>query len=188
MESQRSVESEPQDSDQGRIVGEEEQCLARVLGHLDARKPRESERPPIDYHSQRLGLRDEIAVARLEDVPPLVEQMERLQMLAAHQSTVTESYIDPKSPYFGRLVLEENGRRREVLIGRGTYLDTKSGVRIVDGRDAPGRRPDYPPAGGDDHEQGLGGPGGTRRGGARRNHQMLGRSLTHNNQPTRPLR
>ena len=177
MESQRSVESEPQDSDQGRIVGEEEQCLARVLGHLDARKPRESERPPIDYHSQMLGLRDEIAVARLEDVPPLVEQMERLQMLAAHQSTVTESYIDPKSPYFGRLVLEENGRRREVLIGRGTYLDTKSGVRIVDWRDAPVSRLYYRHDEGDGYDEVFGGREVTGEVVTRRSLSIVERSL-----------
>lgn len=157
MESQSPVENHPETPEQHRVVSEEEQCLERVLGHLDARKPRDSERPPIDYQSQMLGLRDEIAVARLEDVPPLVEQMERLQMLAAHQSTSTESYVDPKSPYFGRLVLEENGKRREVLIGRGTYLDTKSGVRIVDWRDAPVSRLYYRYDEGDEYDEVFGG-------------------------------
>lgn len=157
MESQSPVENPAAPSEPDRIVGEEEQCLTRVLEHLDARKPRDSERPPIDYQTQMLGLRDEIAVARLEDVPPLVEQMERLQVLAAHQSTSTESYVDPKSPYFGRMLLEENGKRREVLIGRGTYLDTKSGVRIVDWRDAPVSRLYYRYDEGDEYDEVFGG-------------------------------
>lgn len=157
MESQSPVENPAAPSEPDRIVGEEEQCLTRVLGHLDARRPRDSERPPIDYQTQMLGLRDEIAVARLEDVPPLVEQMERLQVLAAHQSTSTESYVDPKSPYFGRMLLEENGKRREVLIGRGTYLDTKSGVRIVDWRDAPVSRLYYRYDEGDEYDEVFGG-------------------------------
>ncbi|MCE7890150.1 MAG: DNA helicase UvrD [Sorangiineae bacterium PRO1] len=157
MQSQSSVEPEGKDPEQSPIVGEEEQCLERVLGHLDGRKARESERPPIDYESQMLALRDEIAVARLEDVPPLVEQMERLQVLAAHQSTSTESYVDAKSPYFGRMVLEEGERRREVLIGRGTYLDTKSGVRIVDWRDAPVSRLYYRYDEGDEYDEVFGG-------------------------------
>jgi len=157
VETETRVESDARDPEERRIVGEEEQCLTRVLGHLDQRKSRESERPPIDYESQMLALRDEIAVARLEDVPPLIEQMERLQVLAAHQSTSSESWVDPKSPYFGRMVLEESGRRREVLIGRGTYLDTKSGIRIVDWRDAPVSRLYYRYDEGDEYDEVFGG-------------------------------
>lgn len=157
MQTESRIDSEGQDPEERRIVGEEETCLGRVLEHLERRKTRESERPPIDYESQMLALRDEIAVARLEDVPPLIEQMERLQVLAAHQSTSTESYVDPKSPYFGRLVLEESGKRREVLIGRGTYLDTKSGVRIVDWRDAPVSRLYYRYDEGDEYDEVFGG-------------------------------
>jgi DNA helicase II / ATP-dependent DNA helicase PcrA len=128
-----------QDAEADRIVEEEQRCLRRVLEHLAGRAQRRSDRPSanIDYESQMIALRDEIGVARLEDVPPLVEQMERLQMLAAHRREQTESHVDPRSPYFGRMVLEESGRRREVLIGRSTYLDTQSGIRIVDWRDAP---------------------------------------------------
>jgi len=146
-----------QDPEGARVIAEEEQCLTRVLGHLDARKTRDSERPSIDYESQMLALRDEIAVARLEDVPPLVEQMERLQVLAAHQNSASESHVDARSPYFGRMVLEEAGRRREVLIGRGTYLDTKSGVRIVDWRDAPVSRLYYRYDEGDEYDEVFGG-------------------------------
>jgi DNA helicase-2/ATP-dependent DNA helicase PcrA len=156
VQTESPVETTPEEAEQRRIVAEEEQCLGRVLEHLAGRKSRESERPPIDYHSQMLALRDEIAVARLEDVPPLIEQMERLEMLAAHQSTTTESWVDPKSPYFGRLVLEESGRRREVLIGRGTHLDTKSGVRIVDWRDAPVSRLYYRYDEGDEYDEVFG--------------------------------
>lgn len=131
--------SESRDPELERVVAEEERCLRRVLDHLAERAARRPERgtAAIDYESQMLALRDEIATARLEDVPPLVEQMERLQMLAAHRREQVEGFVDPRSPYFGRMVLEENGRRREVLIGRSTYLDTQSGIRIVDWRDAP---------------------------------------------------
>lgn len=156
-----SVSREPrettaQDPELDRIVGEEEACLERVLVHLDARRPRSSERPPIDYESQMIGLRDEIAAARLEDIPPLVEQMERLQMLAAHQRESTESHVDVRSPYFGRLVLREREREREVLIGRGTYLDTQSGIRIVDWRDAPVSRLYYRYGEGDEYDEVFG--------------------------------
>lgn len=123
-----------------RIVREESECLARVQRHLAERRTATAstgERALADYDREMLALRDEIAAARLEDVPPLLEEMERLQHLSRRKRDTVEGYVDPLSPYFGRMVLQEGERRREVLIGRGTYLDTKSAVRIVDWRDAP---------------------------------------------------
>jgi DNA helicase-2/ATP-dependent DNA helicase PcrA len=144
------------DAEMDRIVREEEQCLARVLSRLAVRASRRPE--PVyseysDYDAQLLALRDELACARLEDVPPLVEQMDRLQSLAARRREVVDSHVDAKSPYFGHLVLEEGGRRREVLIGRGTFLDTTSGVRVVDWRDAPVSRLYYRYEEGDDYDE-----------------------------------
>jgi DNA helicase II / ATP-dependent DNA helicase PcrA len=119
------------------IVGEEERCLARVAAHVETRPAVRETRRVIDYDRQLIDLRDQIAQARLEDVPPLLETMERLQNLAARQGQSTIGHIDPKSPYFGRMVLRENGKNREILIGRSTYVDTRASVRIVDWRDAP---------------------------------------------------
>ncbi|HEX5658390.1 MAG TPA: DNA helicase UvrD, partial [Polyangiales bacterium] len=126
-----------QDGERERIVGEEEKVLARVQKHLQNREMRRPTQPLIDYDKELLVLRDAINEARLEDIPPLLEEMERLQGVAARRAEVTESHIDPKSPYFGRLVLREGQQKREILIGRGTYLDSRTGVRIVDWRDAP---------------------------------------------------
>ena len=102
-------------------------------------------------------LRDQINEARLEDVPPLIEEMERLQQVAARRAKVTEGIVDAGSPYFGRLVLEEEERRREVLIGKSTFLDPKTGVRIVDWRDAPVSRIYYRYEEGDDYDENFGG-------------------------------
>lgn len=143
-----------------RIVGEEEQCLERILAHVEQRRCTPAERPltASDYDAQLLALRDELSTARLEDVPPLLEQMERLQSLAdQRRKEQSQGNIDTRSPYFGRMVLEENSRRREVLIGRGTYLDTKAGIRIVDWRDAPVSRLYYRYQEGDDYNEIFGG-------------------------------
>jgi DNA helicase II / ATP-dependent DNA helicase PcrA len=148
--------SAPADPELERVVAEEEACLQRVLEHLRLRKARPSERPPVDYDAELLSLRDQIATARLEDVPPLVEQMERLQSLAARRREIAEGHVDARSPYFGHLVLQEGNRRREVLIGRTTYLDTQSGVRIVDWRDAPVSRLYYRYDEGDEYEETFG--------------------------------
>lgn len=145
-----------EDTELARVVREEEHCLDRILTHVEERRFRKPERREVDYDSQLLALRDEIGSARLEDIPPLLEQMERLQGISARQRQLTEGFVDPQSPYFGRMVLNENDRRREVLIGRSTYLDSKAGVRIVDWRDAPVSRLYYRYAEGDQYEETFG--------------------------------
>ncbi len=155
-----TTNSEPgtTDPDRDRIVAEEQTCLDRVLEHVATRRAPKVQHDIADYDARLLDLRDQIAQARLEDVPPLVQEMERLQVLAARlRDATTEVQIDANSPYFGRLVLEENGRKREVLIGRGTYLDTQAGIRIVDWRDAPVSRLFYRYDEGADYDEEFGG-------------------------------
>jgi DNA helicase-2/ATP-dependent DNA helicase PcrA len=153
-------QSSPDDAEMTGIVAEEQRCLDRVEVCLAQRAQHKVERREVDYDSQLLELRDEIATARLEDVPPLLEQMERLQVQAAaarqRQQEQTDEHIDPRSPYFGRMVLRESGREREILVGRSTYLDSKSNLRIVDWRDAPVSRLYYRYAEGDEYEEVFG--------------------------------
>jgi DNA helicase II / ATP-dependent DNA helicase PcrA len=146
---------QPEDPDLVAVVGEEEKCLDRVATHVRGR-PSQAARRLIDYDRQLIDLRDQIAQARMEDVPPLLEQMERLQNLAARQGQSTAGHVDAKSPYFGRMVLRENERNREILIGRSTYVDTRAGVRIVDWRDAPISRLYYRYNEGDSYEEVFG--------------------------------
>lgn len=147
--------ADPEDEELHRIVAEEQRCLDRILGFLETARSR-PRRQSIDYDSQLLALRDQIAASRMEDVPPLLEQMERLQGLATRQRELTEGHVDPRAPYFARMVLKENGRTREVLIGRSTYVDSGASVRIVDWRDAPVSRLFYRYAEGDEYEETFG--------------------------------
>ena len=145
------------DADRDRIVSEEQECFNRVLAHLDTKVPTRCKALPKAYDRDLVDLRDQIANARLEDVPPLIEQMERLQSLAARRiSSNAGALVDRKSPYFGHLRLEEGARRREVFIGRSTYLDTDSGIRIVDWRDAPVSRLFYRYEEGDNYDEVFG--------------------------------
>ena len=137
-----------------RIVQEELRVLARVQKHLANRPLRRTGR--VDYDNELVALRDQIAEARLEDVPALVAQMERLQQVAARRADVNTGEVDVGSPYFGRLVLHEGNRNREVLIGRATYLDSRTGVQIVDWRDAPVSRVYYRYEEGDDYDEVFG--------------------------------
>lgn len=147
---------EHRDEEMESIVSEEQRVLNRVLKHLVTRARR---RPSgrIDYDEELVSLRDQISEARLEDVPALVAQMERLYQVAARRADVTEGQVDADSPYFGRIVLQEGERKREVLIGRATYLDPKTGVQIVDWRDAPVSRVYYRYDEGDDYDEHFGG-------------------------------
>ncbi len=144
------------DEDLNRISAEEERVLARVQKLVATRELHVST-GTIDYDAELLALRDQINEARLEDIPPLIEEMERLAEVAARRAKVTQGVVDPRSPYFGRMVLEEDDRRREVLIGRSTYLHPPTGIRIVDWRDAPVSRLYYRYDEGDAYEEEFGG-------------------------------
>src|ERR1700755_929097 len=93
------------DNELEQIVDEESRGLARVQKTLANRPIRRTGR--IDYDNELVTLRDQIAEARLEDVPALVAQMERLQQVAIRRADVTNGDVDAGSPYFGRMVLLE---------------------------------------------------------------------------------
>lgn len=122
------------------IPREEEALLEKVKTSL-AEGARAAARDEASYDVELLSLRDQIADARLEDVPALVADMERLQGVAARRAEARGAMVDPRAPYFGhmRMVEQRRGKthEREVLIGKATFVDPKSGVRIVDWRHAP---------------------------------------------------
>src|SRR3954465_6797226 len=118
-EASNSIPRAPEpDSERDAIVSEELACLERVQTHLRERAQRGSDRPAAassaDYEVRLLDLRDQISSARMEDVPPLVQEMERLQSLMVHRRDTAAVTVDQRSPYFGRLVIEEGAKKREV--------------------------------------------------------------------------
>lgn len=138
------------------IVEEESALLERVLGHLRTVTPPRAA-STVNFEEQMLDLRDQIASARLEDAPALIQQMERLQGIAARRAENVVEPVDPKSPYFGHLKLRETGRGvRDVLIGKTTHIDGAAGVRIVDWRHAPVSQIYYRYEEGTDYEETFG--------------------------------
>src|SRR2546423_4604708 len=107
------------------IPAQEEALLARVRETLKKRArtgvsgagvevastPREG--ASDGYDDRLVALRDEIGDARLEDVPQLVAEMERLRQVSLTRMDVGTMRVDPASPYFGHL------RLRESVPGRG---------------------------------------------------------------------
>ena len=122
------------DPEARKILNEEEKTLARVREALAAATKSHVRR---DYDAELIELRDAMNEARMEDVPALLAEMERLREVANRRAEVTVGKVDADNPYFGHLKLTEGGRVRDVLIGNSTYVDTDNGVRVVDWRDAP---------------------------------------------------
>jgi DNA helicase-2/ATP-dependent DNA helicase PcrA len=137
------------------IVGEEQQLLAVVLRKLDGgttRKPRLQ----VDDASALIELRDALAEAKPEDQGSILEQMHRIEALSRQRGKGDNPPVDRKSPYFGHLRLEENGKRRDVLIGARSFVEPGGGVQIVDWRNAPVSRLFYRYEEGDLYEERLG--------------------------------
>ncbi|WP_394829139.1 3'-5' exonuclease [Pendulispora albinea] len=142
-----------------RVVREELKLLATVqdaLGsgasaNMSALRGRELD------DARLLELREDVAVAKPEDLPALFEQMHHLGSLRAQRGKGVAGSVDAKNPYFGHLRLEEGGKRRDILIGAKSYVDSSSGIKIVDWRQAPVSRIYYRYREGDDYEETLGG-------------------------------
>src|SRR5262245_7329897 len=91
-EEARDDQRDTADPELVRIVDEESRVLARVQKHLANRPLRRTGR--TDYDNELVTLRDQIGEARLEDVPALVAQMERLQQVAARRADVHTGDVD----------------------------------------------------------------------------------------------
>ena len=164
------------DEEGARIVGEELRLLKAVLSALDTSLGADvsAARGRALDEGRLLELRDEVAVAKPEDLPALFEQMHHLGALRAQRGRSISGSVDRASPYFGHMRLEEaaprqppgmggprrvervRDRRRDVLIGSRSYVDSGEGVRIVDWRHAPVSRLYYRYAEGEDYEEELG--------------------------------
>ncbi len=146
--------------DQQRIVDEETAMAERVARRIAASLAQQSEakkpQSRAAFDSQMMTLRDDIANARGEDVAALLADMMRTAGVAAVDMPKAQGSVDPQAPYFGHLRLKENGKARDVLIGKRGMIDRDAGVVIVDWRNAPVSRIYYRYDEGDDYEEELG--------------------------------
>ena len=136
------------------IVVEEEALLRVVLAKLDA--PSRRAHTPVDDTATLIELRDALAEAKPEDQGPLLEQMHRIEALSRQRGRGESVPVDRRSPYFGHLRMQQDGRRRDVLIGQRGYVEPGGGVQIVDWRNAPVSRLFYRYDEGDAFEERLG--------------------------------
>src|SRR5262245_15065235 len=133
------------DSPAARIIAEEERLYGQVQARV-ARGEDGDDRPQVgasDLDADLLSLRDQIAEARAEDLPPLIEQMTRLAALKARLGGGKSLPVDITSPYFAHIRLKEHGKSRDVLVGKRGFIDREANVQIVDWRNAPVSRIHY---------------------------------------------
>jgi DNA helicase II / ATP-dependent DNA helicase PcrA len=142
-----------------KIIAEEERLYGQVQARV-AMGDEEEGRPQFgasDLDQDLLSLRDQIAEARAEDLPPLIEQMTRLAALKARLGGGKSLPVDITSPYFAHMRLKEAGKCRDVMIGKRGFIDRQSNVQIVDWRNAPVSRIYYRYEEGDDYEEEIAG-------------------------------
>ena len=133
------------------IIQDEQQLLDRVQ-RLLAEHPLDVPPSEQDTVTELVRLRDEMAQAKEEDKGALLQQYEHhYAVLSQMRSTRDRPQVDPSSPYFAHLRLEERGRQRDLCLGKATRID--GGLRIVDWRNAPISRIFYSYQQGDEFEE-----------------------------------
>lgn len=145
------------------IIAEETALFQRVTAFLVQRAAQQA--PDLQLHDQELlELRDAIAEAKPEDLPPLVEQMARVSALAAGRRGKATGVMDRQVPYFAHVRLRAQLARRggetkarDVLIGRYGLIDRTADIQIVDWRDAPVSQLYYRYEEGDDYDEDING-------------------------------
>ena len=142
-----------------KIIAEEERLYGQVQARV-AMGDEDEGRPQVgssDLDQDLLSLRDQIAEARAEDLPPLIEQMTRLAALKARLGGGKSLPVDITSPYFAHMRLKEGGKSRDVMVGKRGFIDRQSNVQIVDWRNAPVSRIYYRYEEGDDYDEEIAG-------------------------------
>ena len=94
--------------------------------------------------------------SEVKDTGTLMQQWDQqsalLRQLRASRSAPR---VDPNSPYFGHIRLEEDGNAWDVCLGKATFI--RNGVRIVDWRNAPISKIFYRYQQGDEYEEEIAG-------------------------------
>ena len=75
----------------------------------------------------------------------------RLYLLEQLRATRDRPQVNPESPYFAHMRLNENGQRRDLCLGKATRIDR--GIRIIDWRNAPISRVFYQYRQGEEYEE-----------------------------------
>jgi DNA helicase-2/ATP-dependent DNA helicase PcrA len=91
-----------------------------------------------------------------KDISALTEQWHhQSSILRQLRSAASTPRVDPASPYFAHLRLQEAGQERDLCLGKATCI--RNGIRIVDWRDAPISRIFYSYKQGEEYDEEISG-------------------------------
>ena len=136
------------------IVQEEISLLAEIRTKLEER-PAESGASEKQIVAELLRLREDMPNAKQEDLGALFQQFDSLHALLKQiRSARNNDSVDPDNPYFAHMRLRENGKERDLYLGKVTRID--HGLRIIDWRNAPIARIFYRYREGDDYAEEVG--------------------------------
>ncbi len=118
------------------IVADELALLARVASQLvQLPQPRTASEEPIVRELERIRA-VMLSGDEHKDLPALTEQWHnQSSILRQLRDAGSSAKVDPLSPYFAHLRLREDGKDRDLCLGKATCIER--GIRIVDWRDAP---------------------------------------------------
>ena len=114
----------------------EEQSLLDAVSTLLAEVPVVAPPSEAGTVKELMRLRDEVQAAKDEDKAAILMQFEHTYALLEQLRAARDApEVDPASPYFAHLRLSENGKERDLCLGKATRIER--GIRIVDWRNAP---------------------------------------------------
>lgn len=118
------------------VVAEETELLSDIRRRLlenPLGAPKTSE---VDVAMEVRRLQEQLGTCKEEDKAAIFQQIDHLASLLDQVRKMTvRAEVNPDSPYFAHMRLEEEARERDVFLGRATRLS--HGIRIVDWRNAP---------------------------------------------------
>jgi len=118
------------------IIAEEESLLADIRRRLLEHPLGAQANSEVDVAEEIRRLQEQLGTAKEEDKAAIFQQIDHLaSLLDQIRKRADQPEVDPDSPYFARMRLSEDGRERDVYLGRATRLS--HGIRIVDWRNAP---------------------------------------------------
>ena len=141
--------------DQLDSIVENELELLKVVSTLLDESPYDI--PPSEEQivQDLLTLREEIPGAKDEDRGALMDQYNaRIYLLEQLREARKRPQVNPDSPYFAHIRLQEGGKSRDLCLGKATRIER--GIRIIDWRNAPISRIFYQYQQGDEYIEDIG--------------------------------
>lgn len=142
----------PLTQDDKTIIAEEEAVLLDVKKAIQIEKKNHVDDKGVNRDAF-LNLLKDSSSRNEADMPTLLQELHIKKSLENRERPI--ELLDADSPYFAHLILKEEKKTRNLLLGYSTFLSTKCSYSIVDWRNAPSAKLFYNYREGDEFVQEL---------------------------------